>query len=83
MSDKKATDPKAAQTAFNQLLRDSHSAGCVHWVPSTSLDPAVRAQDRADLNDALRKAGGHQPQHEDVDPEPQTFPWKSLGDDAV
>ncbi len=77
MTEKKPTDHTAINAAFR--FRPNR----VNWVQSTSLDPAVRAQDRADLNDALRKAGGHQPQHEDVDPEPQTFPWKSLGDDAV
>jgi hypothetical protein len=75
----KPTDRQAAQNAFNELLRTSRNGTRVKWVPSSSADPAVQRADRDALNDALRRAGGHKPQHEEADPEPQTFPWKSLG----
>jgi hypothetical protein len=77
--DTKPMDRKAAQIAFNELLRDSRNVNRVTWTPSTSLDPEVRRADRDALNDALRRAGSHKAQHETDDPEPQTFPWKSLG----
>jgi hypothetical protein len=50
----------------------------VDWIPSTSLDPAERRKDRDSLNDAIRIAGGHDPQHAEDGPEPGTHPWKSL-----
>jgi len=78
MSDPKPNDPKAVVQGFNQLLRAERTRNRVNWTPSTSLDPAVQRADRQALNDALRKAGGHEPQHEEADPEPQTFPWRSL-----
>ncbi len=56
-NDRKPTDPKAAQNAFNQVLRDRRNATRVTWVPSTSRDPADRERDRHALNAALREAG--------------------------
>ena len=65
----------------NQLLRASRNLNRVHWTPSTSPDPAERRKDRDALNSAIRRAGGHDPQHTEEEPEESmagTYPWKSL-----
>jgi hypothetical protein len=70
MSDsQKPTDQKATIGAFNQLIRNQRNLRRVR---------VTRATSRADLNDALRIAAGHDPQHTDEEPEPGTFPWRSL-----
>ncbi len=69
-NDKKPTDPKATIEAFNQLIRNQRNLRRVRVTPATS---------RADLNDALRRAAGHDPQHTKEEPEPGIFPWRSLG----
>ncbi len=58
---RKPADVKSADLAFAQLIRDKHHARRVNWIQSTDPDPAVRAQDRQDLNEALRKAAGRTP----------------------
>jgi len=78
MSDPKPNDQKATIAAFNQLVRDEHSRHRVHWRPSTSLDPDVQRQDRADLNRALRRAGGRVEGDDEPDESATPFPWKSL-----
>jgi hypothetical protein len=77
----KPVDPKAVGQAFGQLVRDEHSRHRVHWVPSSSTDPAERQKDRDSLNNALRRAGGRvEDVEEDDGPEesPGSFPWRSL-----
>jgi hypothetical protein len=53
-------DSKSTVSAFNQLVRDQRASRRVHWIPSTSLDPAERRKDLNALNAAFRKAGGRQ-----------------------
>jgi hypothetical protein len=69
MTDTTKPDEKAIIGGFNQLIRNQRNLRRVRVSSSTS---------RADLNDALRIAAGHEPQHTDEEPEPQTFPWRSL-----
>jgi len=78
MSDPKPNDPKAVVQGFNQLLRDERARNRVHWRPSSSSDPDVQRADRDRLNDALRVAAGHEPQHAEEEPESGTYPWRSL-----
>jgi hypothetical protein len=62
-------DEKVIIGAFNQLIRNQRNLRLVRVSPATSRDS---------LNDALRRAAGHEPQHTEEEPEPQTFPWRSL-----
>ena len=79
MSDEqKKPDEKVVISAFNQLVRDEHARHRVHWRPSSSSDPDVQRADRDRLNDALRVAAGHEPQHAEEEPESGTYPWRSL-----
>ncbi len=66
----KKPDEKEVISSFNQLIRDQRDLRLVRVSPSTS---------RADLNDALRIAAGHDPQHAEEEPESGTYPWRSLG----
>ncbi len=81
MTDQKRPDPKEVISSFNQLIRDQRASRRVSWTPSSSLDPEVQRADRNALNDALRVAGGHDPQHEGQ--EQGALSWKSLGDDPA
>jgi hypothetical protein len=60
-------DQKATIDAFNQLIRNQRDLRRVRVTSATS---------RNDLNDALRIAAGHDPQH--AEEESGTYPWKSL-----
>ncbi len=83
MSDRKPADRRQVDRALSDLFRVRHNANRVHWVQSTSLDPAVRRQDRDDLNAALRRAAGHTPPDDAGDEqEPGSYPWRSLSDDG-
>ncbi len=65
----KPTDQQPTVSAFNQLVRDERSRHRVQVGPATSRDA---------LNDALRRAAGHEPQHTEEAPESGTYPWRSL-----
>ena len=70
MSDTKLSDKEA----FDILVRAGRKRNKVDW---------VLGGDQADinaLNDAIRKAGGHDPQHEGQ--EQGTFPWTSIAEDT-
>jgi hypothetical protein len=67
--DQKATDQKATISQFNRQIRDEHSRHRVQVTSSTSRD---------ELNRELRRAAGRGPQHAEAEPEPGTFPWRSL-----
>jgi hypothetical protein len=69
MTDTTKPDQKATIDAFNQLIRNQRDLRRVRVTSATSRD---------DLNDALRRAAGHDPQHEE-ESEPGSFPWRSLG----
>jgi len=79
MTDTSKPDSNEINSSFNQLVRDQRASRRVNWQPSSSPDPEVQRTDRDNLNAALRKAGGHAPQHEGQDT--GTLPWRSLGDD--
>jgi hypothetical protein len=65
--------------AVNDAMRAALNASRVHWNPSTSLDPAERAADRAALNRAVRRAAGKDaPEPEEG---PGTYPWRSITPD--
>lgn len=83
MSDQKPADRKQVDRALSDLLRVRHNANRVNWNPTSSWDPADRQKDRAALNAAILRAAGRTPPDEADEPEPQTFPWRSLGDDAA
>ncbi len=68
MSDEqKKPDPKVVIASFNQLVRNERNRRRVQIGPATSRDS---------LNDALRAAAGHDPQH--TEEESGTHPWRSL-----
>ncbi len=69
MSDeqKNPADQKATIDAFNQLIRNQRDLRRVRVTPATSRDA---------LNDALRRAAGRDPQHEEESE--GTYPWRSL-----
>ncbi len=69
MTDTSKPDQKAIIGAFNEAIRDQRNLRRVQVSPSMS---------RAELNAALRVAGGHGPQHTDEEPG-GTSPWRSLG----
>jgi hypothetical protein len=69
-NDQKPTDQKPTIGAFNQLIRNQRNLRRVRVTPATSRDA---------LNDALRRAAGHEPQHAEEEPESGTYPWRSLG----
>ena len=73
MSNTKLSDKQA----FEAFVRSGQRQNRISWTPSSSIDPDVQRADRDDLNAALRRAGGHDPQHTD-DPLAGTSPWKSI-----
>jgi hypothetical protein len=68
MTDTSKPDPKATVSAFNRQIRDEHSRHRVQVTPATSTTA---------LNDALRRAAGRDPRHEEESE--GTHPWRSLG----
>ncbi len=62
-------DEKVVIDGFNRLIRNQRNLHRVRVTPATSRD---------DLNQALRIAAGHEPQHAEEESEPGTYPWKSL-----
>jgi hypothetical protein len=70
MTDEQRPDPKVTIGAFNEAIRAERSRHRVQVGPSMSRDS---------LNAALRVAAGHEPQHSEEEPEPGSFPWRSLG----
>ncbi len=78
MTDNQKPDTKEVIASFNQLIRDQRNLHRVNWRPSSSSDPAVQRKDRSALNNAIRRAGGRE--EDDGPDDPQTFPWRSLGD---
>ncbi len=79
MSDPQKPDARAV----SDWIRDQRSARRVNVSQrGPLLDPADRRADRNSLNDAIRRAGGHDPQHNTDDATTEgTFPWGSLSDD--
>ncbi len=77
------TDPqKPDARAVSDWIRDQRSARRVNVTQvGARLDPAAQRADRDNLNDAIRRAGGHVPQHTDDATTAGTYPWGSLSDD--
>jgi hypothetical protein len=67
MTDTTKPDQKATIGAFNQLIRNQRDLRRVRVTPATS---------RNDLNDALRRAAGHE--HQPEEESEGTYPWRSL-----
>ncbi len=69
--------------AVSDWIRDQRSERRVNVSQrGARLDPAVQRADRNNLNDAIRRAGGHDPQHNTDEPgDGQQYPWGSLSDD--